>query len=47
VPIGSGLLAVSFLLRLGLYVRTENPEALLRLKASAGQDSGLTAKESE
>jgi TRAP-type C4-dicarboxylate transport system permease small subunit len=47
VPIGSGLLAVSFLLRLGLYVRTENPEALLRLKASAGQDSGLTEKESE
>jgi TRAP-type C4-dicarboxylate transport system permease small subunit len=47
VPIGTALLAASFLLRLGLYIRSENPEALLQLKSSAGQDNGLTAKKSE
>lgn len=47
LPIGSVLLAIAFLLRLGLYVRNEDAETLLRKKASAGQESGLSTTESE
>ncbi|MCR9140017.1 MAG: TRAP transporter small permease [Alphaproteobacteria bacterium] len=41
IPLGSGLLSVAFLLRLALYLREQDPEASLRSKASAGQESGL------
>ncbi len=41
IPLGSGLLSIVFVLRLVLYLKEEDPEALLRAKASAGQDSGL------
>ncbi len=40
IPIGSGLLCFAFLLRLGLYLTERDPEATLRTKASAGQESG-------
>ena len=41
VPIGSALLCVAFVLRLGLYLKEGNPEGVLRAKALARQDSGL------
>ena len=40
IPIGSGLLTIAFVLRLGLYLREPDPEATLRAKASAGQETG-------
>lgn len=42
IPIGSALLTISFLLRMGLYMREKDPEAVLRAKASAGQETGLS-----
>ncbi len=40
VPIGSALLTAAFALRLGLYLKEPDPEAILRAKASAGQSTG-------
>ena len=45
IPLGSGLLTIAFVLRLGLYLREPDPEALLREKAAEGQDSGLLKQE--
>lgn len=42
IPIGSALLVLTFALRLGLYLKSSNPEVDLRAKASAGQETGLT-----
>ncbi|SVC17074.1 uncharacterized protein METZ01_LOCUS269928 [marine metagenome] len=44
VPIGSTLLTLSFALRLGLYLTDENPENVLHIKASAGQETGLSSE---
>lgn len=41
IPIGSALLTFTFALRLGLYLRDPDPEATLRARASAGQETGL------
>ncbi|NKB52780.1 MAG: TRAP transporter small permease subunit [Rhizobiaceae bacterium] len=45
IPLGSGLLSIAFALRLGLYIRESDPENVLRKKASAGQETGLTPEE--
>jgi TRAP-type C4-dicarboxylate transport system permease small subunit len=45
IPLGSGLLSVVFVLRLGLYLKDPDPEARLRARASAGQESGLASVE--
>lgn len=42
VPIGSALLTCTFALRLGLYLKSPDPERALREKASNGQETGLT-----
>ncbi len=42
IPVGSGLLTIVFALRLGTYLREADPEAVLRARASAGQESGLS-----
>ncbi len=39
VPIGCALLTVVFAFRLGLYLRSADPEALLRTRASADQQA--------
>ena len=44
IPIGSALLTIAFILRLGLYLQATDPEAELRAKASAGQETGLVEK---
>lgn len=44
IPLGSGLLSFVFALRLGIYLKEKDPEAVLRRKASAGQESGLAAE---
>lgn len=45
IPIGSLFLALSFLVRLRLYLAEEDPEAALSQRASAGQDTGLSDDE--
>lgn len=40
LPVGSALLTIAFTFRLGLYLRSDDPETLLDSKASAGQDTG-------
>lgn len=45
IPLGSALLSIVFALRLGLYLKEEDPEATLRAKASAGQETGLMPKD--
>lgn len=42
IPIGSGFLALSFLVRLRLYLCEPDPEAALGQRASAGQKTGLS-----
>ena len=42
VPFSGAMLTMGFALRLGLYLRDDDPEATLRAKASAGQQTGLT-----
>jgi TRAP-type C4-dicarboxylate transport system permease small subunit len=42
LPIGSAFLTLVFALRLVLYLREDDPEAKLRAKASAGQETGLS-----
>ncbi|WP_282605740.1 TRAP transporter small permease [Pelagibius sp. Alg239-R121] len=41
IPLGCGFLTLAFALRLTLYLKETDPEATLRAKASAGQDTGL------
>ncbi len=41
IPIGSALLTVAFAFRLGLYIRSADPETLLDDKASADQQTGI------
>ena len=41
IPIGSSLLTIAFAFRLALYIRCDDPEALLDEKSSAGQATGL------
>ena len=41
IPLSSALLTLGFALRLGLYLKDADPEATLRAKASAGQETGL------
>jgi len=45
IPIGSALLTCAFALRLGLYLRSPDPERALSAKASAGQETGLKSDE--
>lgn len=40
VPVGSGLLAIALMIRLCRYLGASDPEADLRSRASAGQDTG-------
>ncbi len=42
IPLGSALLTIVFALRLGIYLRDADPEATLKAKASAGQETGLS-----
>lgn len=42
IPFSTAMLTVGFALRLGLYLRDDDPEATLRAKASSGQETGLT-----
>ena len=42
VPFSSAMLTLGFALRLGLYLRDDDPETTLRAKASAGQHTGLS-----
>ncbi len=42
IPVGSALMAIAFFLRLILYIKEPRPEEVLRAKASAGQETGLT-----
>lgn len=42
IPIGSAFLTMAFVLRLGLYLKEEDPEAVLRRRAGAGQETGLS-----
>lgn len=44
IPIGSGLLMVVFVLRLGTYLKEADPEVSLRSRASAGQETGLATE---
>ncbi len=47
IPIGTLLLTIAFILRLGLYLKEPDPEAALRAKASAGQETGLSEQVEE
>ena len=40
IPFGCALLTIAFVFRLGLYLRSPDPEADLKLRAARGQDSG-------
>lgn len=40
IPFGCALLTVAFVFRLGLYMRSADPEADLKLRAARGQDTG-------
>lgn len=42
IPIGSALLTCAFAFRLGLYLKSCDPERALSDKASAGQETGLS-----
>lgn len=43
VPVGTGMLAVAFAVRLAHYLTSRDPEAELRVVASAGQESGASS----
>ena len=42
IPIGSLFLAVAFIVRLRLYLVNCNPEVILKMRASEGQETGLS-----
>lgn len=44
IPIGSVLMAVSFLVRLRLYLTDPDPELTLTARASEGQETGLSGQ---
>ena len=44
IPFGCGLLTVGFVFRLGLYLRSADPEADLKARAARGQDTGEGAE---
>ena len=45
IPFGSALLTIAFIFRLGLYIRTPNPEADLKARAARGQETGDKAQD--